>query len=70
MVGGRSAWLRAAASGRAASTSGRVSGRAARGSGYAIPGLGPPAILASLLESVNDISLFSCLEGDSEKESR
>ena len=28
------------------------------------------AILASLLESVNDFSLFSCPEGDSEKESR
>ena len=52
-VGGRSARLKAAASGGAASITSRVSGRAARGSGKIRPGLYTPASLASLLGSVN-----------------
>ena len=69
-VGGRSARLIAAASGRAASNSSRVSGQAARGWGSTKPGLKPPAILSSLFGSVNDTFLFGCPEGDPEKESR
>ena len=66
-VGGRSARLRAAASGGAASNSSRVSGRAAHGRGNTRPGLEPPAILASLLGSVKQF-LFRGSEGDPEKE--
>ena len=49
---GRSARLRAEASGGAASNSSHVSGRAALGRGNTRPGLEPPAILASLFGSV------------------
>ena len=69
-IGGRSARLTAAASGRAASMSSLVSGQAARGWGCTGPGLSPAAILPSLIGSVNDTFLFSCPEGDPEKESR
>ena len=48
IVGGRSARLRAAASGGAASNSSRVSGRAARGSRNIRPGPEPPATLFSV----------------------
>ena len=54
-VGGRSARLRAAASGGAASKSSRVSGQVACGWGSTRPGLKPPAILSSLFGSVNDL---------------
>ena len=53
-MGGRSAWLMAAASGGAASISSCISGQAARGWGSTRPGLKPPAILTSLCGSVND----------------
>ena len=66
IVGGCSAWLRATASGGAASNSSRVSGRAALGSGNIRPGLEPPATLASRLGSV--IQFCSSPEGYPEKE--
>ena len=69
-VGGRSARLNAAASGGTASMSSLVSGQAARGWGCTGPGLGPPAILPSLIGSVNDMFLFECPAGDPEKEFR
>ena len=69
-VGGRSARLMAAASGRAASNSSRVSGQAAHGWGSTRPDLKPPRILSSLFGSVNDIFLLRCPTGDPEKESR
>ena len=66
IVGGRSARLRAAASGGAASHSSSVSGRAARGCGNIRPGLEPPATLASRLGSGKQFC--SSPEGDPEKE--
>ena len=61
-VGGRSAWLMAAASGGAASISSCVSGQAARGWGSTRPGLKPPAILSSLCGSVNDFIPLKCTQ--------
>ena len=69
-TGGHSAWLTAAASGRAASMSKRTSGWAAHGWDCTRPGLQPPAILASPKGSVNCTFFVSCPEGDPEKESR
>ena len=66
-VGGRSARLTAAASGRAASSSILVSGQAALGCGSMRLGLNPPAILSSLFGSVNDMFLLRCPTGDPEK---